>query len=229
LSGLDKIEKPESKIDAKYLGGCSSIPEKKGNAVIAIYGHKLEVKVKKFSLEIPYSKITAIRNENMVIRFRSKVAIILCILFFIPAVIIPIFWKRTKIVNGTIIDYNDDTMNQSLRLYFDKGSERQQHVIYQKVAVIKTLNQNHSSTHIGNGDTEQKVIDQPVSDEVKQVENITQQINQLSCPKCGNKENPAGSKFCNSCGSGLNPICPNCAQSNPAGASFCGHCGSKLN
>jgi len=60
-------------------------------------------------------------------------------------------------------------------------------------------------------------------------EGPAQRPDQLSCPKCGNVENPAGSKFCNSCGSALFPVCPKCGNSNPAGALFCGQCGSKIN
>ncbi len=62
-----------------------------------------------------------------------------------------------------------------------------------------------------------------------QSESVTKEIEHLSCPKCDNKENPLGSKFCNNCGSALSPVCPKCDNPNPAEAMFCGQCGSKLN
>ena len=49
------------------------------------------------------------------------------------------------------------------------------------------------------------------------------------CPKCGTA-NPAGSKFCNNCGSSLSVStkCSNCGFENAAGAKFCNNCGNKL-
>lgn len=50
----------------------------------------------------------------------------------------------------------------------------------------------------------------------------------VACPKC-QQPNPAGSKFCNSCGAAMGaPKCPACGTQNPMGAKFCSNCGGKL-
>jgi len=49
------------------------------------------------------------------------------------------------------------------------------------------------------------------------------------CGSCG-ADNPAGFRFCGSCGSALGaPGCPSCGFVNPAGQHFCGQCGTRLN
>jgi adenylate cyclase len=47
------------------------------------------------------------------------------------------------------------------------------------------------------------------------------------CPACGS-ENPAGFRFCGSCGSPLVTNCPNCGAETPPGFRFCGTCGHPL-
>ena len=48
------------------------------------------------------------------------------------------------------------------------------------------------------------------------------------CGSCG-AENPAGFRFCGSCGSVLGaPGCPSCGFVNPPGQHFCGQCGTRL-
>ncbi len=50
------------------------------------------------------------------------------------------------------------------------------------------------------------------------------------CPNC-NTANPAGAKFCNSCGNKFTTgtvKCPTCGTENPAGAKFCSNDGTKL-
>jgi membrane protease subunit (stomatin/prohibitin family) len=49
------------------------------------------------------------------------------------------------------------------------------------------------------------------------------------CGKCGTA-NPAGSKFCNNCGSVLSAAtkCSKCGFENAVGAKFCNNCGNKL-
>ncbi|MBV8979630.1 MAG: AAA family ATPase, partial [Acidimicrobiia bacterium] len=48
------------------------------------------------------------------------------------------------------------------------------------------------------------------------------------CGSCGG-DNPAGFRFCGSCGSALGgPGCPSCGFANPAGQRFCGQCGTRL-
>jgi class 3 adenylate cyclase/tetratricopeptide (TPR) repeat protein len=47
------------------------------------------------------------------------------------------------------------------------------------------------------------------------------------CEQCGS-ENPAGQRFCGSCGSALNLSCAACGAVNPAGQRFCGDCGAPL-
>ena len=49
----------------------------------------------------------------------------------------------------------------------------------------------------------------------------------LACAACGT-QNPAGARFCMSCGSALARRCPNCGHEAPPGARFCTACGSAL-
>jgi membrane protease subunit (stomatin/prohibitin family) len=58
----------------------------------------------------------------------------------------------------------------------------------------------------------------------------TQQPATVACPSC-QASNPAGARFCASCGASVAPAtvsCPSCQASNPAGAKFCASCGSAL-
>ena len=48
-----------------------------------------------------------------------------------------------------------------------------------------------------------------------------------TCTSCGT-ENPAGAKFCMSCGAPFAAGCPSCGTENPAGAKFCVECGAAL-
>src|SRR5581483_4799543 len=48
------------------------------------------------------------------------------------------------------------------------------------------------------------------------------------CTSCG-EENPAGARFCMSCGAGqAAPACPGCGEENPPRAKFCLNCGTAL-
>jgi class 3 adenylate cyclase/tetratricopeptide (TPR) repeat protein len=49
------------------------------------------------------------------------------------------------------------------------------------------------------------------------------------CRACG-EANPAGSRFCGSCGASLATViaCPSCGAENPAGQGFCNACGTQL-
>jgi predicted ATPase/class 3 adenylate cyclase len=47
------------------------------------------------------------------------------------------------------------------------------------------------------------------------------------CAQCG-AENPAGQRFCGSCGTALNQTCPQCGTVSPPGQRFCGECGAPL-
>ena len=47
------------------------------------------------------------------------------------------------------------------------------------------------------------------------------------CPSC-KTQIPAGSKFCNHCGTKLDNKCPNCGAIVTPGSLFCGECGTKL-
>lgn len=52
----------------------------------------------------------------------------------------------------------------------------------------------------------------------------------IACPSC-HAENPAGGKFCQSCGTSLAPPtvkCPSCQADNTPGAKFCASCGTSL-
>jgi hypothetical protein len=50
----------------------------------------------------------------------------------------------------------------------------------------------------------------------------------ITCNKCGNSNNPKGSKFCNKCGSKLQNSCPNCRNTNAENSAFCNQCGFAL-
>src|SRR2546423_5920321 len=50
---------------------------------------------------------------------------------------------------------------------------------------------------------------------------------QTTCRSCG-ADNPAGARFCMSCGSSLARSCPTCGTEVPAGARFCMSCGNAL-
>jgi len=49
----------------------------------------------------------------------------------------------------------------------------------------------------------------------------------MKCPKC-QFENREEAKFCNECGSKLEPLCPSCGKSNSSGSKFCDECGQDL-
>jgi class 3 adenylate cyclase/tetratricopeptide (TPR) repeat protein len=49
----------------------------------------------------------------------------------------------------------------------------------------------------------------------------------MRCEQC-QQENPAGAKFCNSCGARMSLACPACGQPNRAGSRFCSECGQAL-
>ena len=49
----------------------------------------------------------------------------------------------------------------------------------------------------------------------------------LACAACGS-ENPAGARFCMSCGARLERRCPSCGTPAPSGARFCMNCGHGL-
>jgi class 3 adenylate cyclase/tetratricopeptide (TPR) repeat protein len=50
----------------------------------------------------------------------------------------------------------------------------------------------------------------------------------MRCSRCGS-ENPAGTKFCSECGTGLPRACPHCGVDNAPAAKFCNECGASLN
>ncbi len=49
----------------------------------------------------------------------------------------------------------------------------------------------------------------------------------MTCAHCGT-ENPAGQRFCGSCGTALAQTCASCGAANPPGQRFCGECGTAL-
>jgi class 3 adenylate cyclase len=49
----------------------------------------------------------------------------------------------------------------------------------------------------------------------------------MRCSNCG-IDNPAGSRFCNQCGTPLSKVCPKCAVENAHNAKFCSQCGVSL-
>src|SRR5499426_1234510 len=48
----------------------------------------------------------------------------------------------------------------------------------------------------------------------------------MNCPRC-QEQNPAGYRFCQSCGVRLAHACSSCGTAVPTGARFCGACGAK--
>lgn len=52
-------------------------------------------------------------------------------------------------------------------------------------------------------------------------------VGMIVCPSC-KAQLPAGSKFCNHCGTKLNTKCPNCGADITQGSAFCSECGEKL-
>jgi len=49
----------------------------------------------------------------------------------------------------------------------------------------------------------------------------------IFCPSC-KRQNPARSRFCNSCGARLDAVCAACGHANPPDSRFCNGCGSAL-
>jgi hypothetical protein len=49
----------------------------------------------------------------------------------------------------------------------------------------------------------------------------------MLCSSCQH-DDPAGAKFCNSCGARLDSACPQCSHVNPSGSRFCNECGTSL-
>src|ERR1700733_14893400 len=47
----------------------------------------------------------------------------------------------------------------------------------------------------------------------------------IECPTCAVPQ-PAGAKFCSSCGAVLAAVCAACGSALPAGARFCAECGT---
>ena len=57
--------------------------------------------------------------------------------------------------------------------------------------------------------------------------NRATRLSTVLCPNCG-AENPAGQRFCGSCGTALAQTCASCGAANPPGQRFCGNCGNAL-
>lgn len=59
--------------------------------------------------------------------------------------------------------------------------------------------------------------------------NVSQPISEITCSKCGAKNNSTV-KFCGSCGGKLTSsvVCPHCGKEVPEGMKFCGECGMPL-
>ncbi len=65
---------------------------------------------------------------------------------------------------------------------------------------------------------------------IKPTLNVSANINEAECPKCGMK-NAASANFCSSCGGSLEKrtvTCPGCKSIQPSGAKFCSECGASL-
>jgi hypothetical protein len=56
---------------------------------------------------------------------------------------------------------------------------------------------------------------------------VYERVLDMKCSSCG-AENPAGHKFCGSCGTALAAICSSCGTANYPEQKFCGECGVPL-
>jgi uncharacterized OB-fold protein len=60
--------------------------------------------------------------------------------------------------------------------------------------------------------------------QTKTVTSNRNKIVDIICNKCGNNNNPNGSKFCNKCGFKLQNNCTNCGNINQENSAFCNQC-----
>lgn len=121
----DEGEKPETKFDARYLGGHKMYPKATDTKVL-IYKDKVEVE--KLNLQVPYTAMTHIENAD-----EKKISAMRVVLLGL----IGALWKKKHVY--TVIQYIDAlNEEQSLVFDFDKDIDKAQPIIYQKMLQAKT-------------------------------------------------------------------------------------------
>lgn len=86
--------------------------------------------------------------------------------------------------------------------------------VVQRAQSPESIRKEHTPPHVGAPDLPGSQFAQ--SNQVRQTQTTTSNnaIN-IICNKCGNKDNPKGSKFCGKCGFKLQHNCPNCGNISP--------------
>jgi hypothetical protein len=113
-------------VKATYVGGHKAFP-KKSHTKVGIYSDRLELTNP--SILIPYSSIKNI--ENMDDKKISKLRVVVLGLVFLPLAIVGALWKKKMLY--TVIQYNDETDEQTIILDFGKKIEEIQPLVYQKM------------------------------------------------------------------------------------------------
>lgn len=130
-----KLRKPEAVFDVKYFGGHMMYPTKKPrDARIGIFIDRIEIKTDRFEAKIPYEHIGSIKNIDE--KKMSALRVVGLGFVALPLAIVGAMWKKKKIY--TVIEYNDDTLGQTLVFDFGKHLESKQRDIYIKVVAAKT-------------------------------------------------------------------------------------------
>lgn len=120
----DEGEKPELKLEAKYVGGHKMYPKSTDTKVL-IYSDRLEVE--KLNLKIPYASMTNIENAD-----ESKISAMRVVLLGV----IGALWKKKHVY--TVIQYKDPLGEvQSMVFDFEKEIDKVQPIIYQKMITAR--------------------------------------------------------------------------------------------
>ncbi|MGA8842556.1 MAG: hypothetical protein WB511_03160 [Nitrososphaeraceae archaeon] len=99
-----------------------------------IFIDRIEIKTDRFEAKIPYEHMGSIKNID--VKKMSALRVIGLGFVASPLAIVGAMWKKKKIY--TVIEYNDDTLGQTLVFDFGKHLESKQRDIYIKVVAAKT-------------------------------------------------------------------------------------------
>lgn len=99
-----------------------------------IFIDRIEIKTDRFEAKIPYEHIGSIKNIDE--KKMSALRVVRLGFVTLPLAIVGAMWKKKKIY--TVIEYNDDTLGQTLVFDFGKHLESKQRDIYIKVVAAKT-------------------------------------------------------------------------------------------
>ena len=116
----NQINLPENKFEVKYIGGHKA-QLKSTDTKLSIYPDK--ILIEKFSLEIPYSKMTNIENIDTKQLVQLKRLLLMGAFAFV--------WKK-KIIY-TVIEVNDGLDTNSMVFEFGKNLEKFQPIIYERM------------------------------------------------------------------------------------------------